>query len=134
MHLVYNRPAISGAIFFILFIILDCSDGQLARLKKNGSSMGRLLDGIADYIVVTAVYIGIAIGYSQKERTTYYYFGAVAFIRVSIIIQDMLVDFYRTRFLDIINKRKNTFDEGIDAYREEYLKLKGKKVNGLKKI
>jgi phosphatidylglycerophosphate synthase len=36
---------ILGAIFYMLFNILDCSDGQLARLKKNGTPGGRLLDG-----------------------------------------------------------------------------------------
>ena len=122
-----------GAIFFILFIILDCSDGQLARLKKNGSSLGRLLDGIADYIVVTAVYIGIAIGYSQKGGQPFLILGLLLLSGVSIIIQDMLVDFYRTRFLDIINKRKNTFAEGIDAYKEEYLKLKEQKGKWIEK-
>ena len=45
----------------------------------------------------------------------------------------MLVDFYRTRFLDIINKRKNTFAEGIDAYREEYLILKEQKGKWIEK-
>jgi hypothetical protein len=122
-----------GAIFFILFIILDCSDGQLARLKKNGSSMGRLLDGIADYIVVTAIYIGIAIGYSQKDGQPIFILGLLLLSGVSIIIQDMLVDFYRTRFLDIINKRKNTFAEGIDAYRNEYSLLKEQKGKWIEK-
>lgn len=122
-----------GAVFFILFIILDCSDGQLARLKKNGSSMGRLLDGIADYIVVSAIYIAIAIGYSQKDGQPLFILGLLGLSGVSIIIQDMLVDFYRTRFLDIINKRKNTFSEGIDAYREEYLLLKEQKGKWIEK-
>ena len=31
-----------GALFYLLFNILDCSDGQLARLKKNGTSVGRI--------------------------------------------------------------------------------------------
>jgi hypothetical protein len=45
----------------------------------------------------------------------------------------MLVDFYRTRFLDIINKRKNTFAEGIDTYRKEYLVLKEHKGKWIEK-
>ena len=41
---------IYGAFFYLMFNVFDCSDGQLARLKKNGTPGGRLIDGIADYI------------------------------------------------------------------------------------
>jgi phosphatidylglycerophosphate synthase len=33
-----------GALFYLLFNILDCSDGQLARLKNNGTPVGRTLE------------------------------------------------------------------------------------------
>lgn len=122
-----------GSFFYIFFIVLDCSDGQLARLKKNGSSIGRLLDGIADYIVVIAVYIGIAIGYSQKEGQPSVMVSLLLISGASIIIQEVLVDFYRTRFLDVIMKRKNTFEEGIKEYRDEYLRLKNLKGKWLEK-
>lgn len=122
-----------GAFFYLLFVILDCSDGQLARLKKNGSSIGRLLDGIADYIVVTAIYIGIAIGYSHKNGEPSFMLILLILSGVSIIIQEVLVDFYRTRFLDIVMKRKNTFEEGIKEYRKEYIRLKNLKGKWLEK-
>src|SRR5665647_2867156 len=38
---------IIGAILVLLYNVVDCSDGQLARLKKNGTAVGRILDGIA---------------------------------------------------------------------------------------
>jgi phosphatidylglycerophosphate synthase len=124
---------IIAACFFILFIILDCSDGQLARLKKNGSAIGRLLDGIADYIGASGIYIGIAIGYSQKENQPHFMLLLLALSGVSLIIQLMLVDFHRTRFLDILNKRRNTFMEGIDEYKEEYRRLQNTKGKWLEK-
>jgi len=110
-----------------MFVILDCSDGQLARLKKNGTPIGRLLDGIADYVVVTSVYIGIAIGYSNKAGQPSSMLGLLIISGISIIIQEVLVDFYRTRFLDIVMERKNTFEEGIREYRSQYIKLKNLK-------
>lgn len=113
-----------ASILCILFIILDCSDGQLARLKKNGTPLGRLLDGIADYTVVTAMYIGIAIGYAPRNGEPSAMLGLLALSAISIIIQELLVDFYRTRFLDTINQRKNTFEEGIREYRNEYVRIK----------
>jgi phosphatidylglycerophosphate synthase len=115
-----------GALFYFLFIIFDCSDGQLARLTNSGSAIGRLLDGIADYIVATAIYIGIAIGYSQRGDHSHM-FLLLVLSAISIIIQELLVDYYRTRFIDIILQRNNTFEEGISEYRNQYIKLKSQK-------
>ena len=127
------QTSIVGAIFYILFIILDCSDGQLARLKKNGTKIGRLLDGIADYIVVTAIYIGLAIGYSQKGDQPVKVLIILALSGISVTIQSLLVDYYRTRFLDIVLNRTNTFKDGINEYRDEYIKIKDQKGKWLEK-
>jgi phosphatidylglycerophosphate synthase len=122
-----------GAICFLLFVVLDCSDGQLARLKKNGTTFGRLLDGASDYIVVTVIYIGIAIGYSQNEDQPSSILVLLLVSGISVMIQAMLVDFYRNRFLDIVNKRRSTFNECINDYRREYLRLKGTKSRWIEK-
>src|SRR5436190_20554690 len=50
-----------GAIVFALYNIVDCSDGQLARIKKNGTHAGRIVDGLADYTSTAAAFIGIGI-------------------------------------------------------------------------
>ena len=119
--------SVFGALFCLLFNILDCSDGQLARLKRNGTPVGRLLDGLADYIATIAIFVGIAIGYSQKAERPSLMLILLSLSGASLIIQGSLVDFYRTRFLDIIMKRKDTFDEGIEEYMNEYEQIKNKK-------
>jgi phosphatidylglycerophosphate synthase len=59
----------AGAVIFVSFpwhlplagvlifasAVLDCCDGQLARLRKSSSAFGRMLDGIADLVVSTVV-------------------------------------------------------------------------------
>jgi phosphatidylglycerophosphate synthase len=110
-----------------LFNIFDCSDGQLARLKRNGSSTGRILDGIADYIATIAIYAGIAIGYSNFEGQPSLMLILLSLAGISTIIQESLVDYYRTRFLDIVLKRKNTFKEGIEECKNEYGIIKNQK-------
>src|SRR3954469_15081679 len=35
--------------------VLDCCDGQLARLRKSSSAFGRMLDGVADLVGSTVV-------------------------------------------------------------------------------
>ncbi|MBI3194112.1 MAG: CDP-alcohol phosphatidyltransferase family protein [Ignavibacteriae bacterium] len=51
-----------GALWYTIANILDCADGQLARIKKNGTPLGRLVDGIADYISSVAIFLGIGYG------------------------------------------------------------------------
>jgi phosphatidylglycerophosphate synthase len=109
-----------GALFYLLFNILDCSDGQLARLKRNGTATGRIIDGVADYLAAIAIYTGIGIGFASHADHPYKWWGLLALTAVSIIIQGILVDFYRSRFLDYVHERKNTFKEGLDEYRKEY--------------
>ena len=123
-----------GALFYLLFNIFDCSDGQLARLKKNGTSVGRLVDGIADYLAAIAVYIGIAIGYSNNPDQPSLLLIWLSLAGISTIIQESLVDYYRTRFLDVVMKRQNTFEEGIEEYRNEYEIIKNQKGKWLDEI
>jgi phosphatidylglycerophosphate synthase len=63
-----GEPAcvIAGALFYLAFNICDCADGQLARLKKNGTPMGKIIDGIAEYTATSAVFIGRAIGFANR--------------------------------------------------------------------
>jgi phosphatidylglycerophosphate synthase len=119
--------------FYILFNILDCSDGQLARIKKNGSPFGRLLDGIADYIAAIAVYVGIAIGYSGNPLQPSLMIFLTFLAGLSIIIQESLVDYFRTRFLDIVLKRENTFDEGLNDFKDEYETIKNERGKWFRK-
>lgn len=51
-----------GALAFLLFAVFDCCDGMIARLKKNGTEFGRLIDGLVDYTVNFTVYACLAIG------------------------------------------------------------------------
>jgi phosphatidylglycerophosphate synthase len=118
----------------MLFNIFDCSDGQLARLKKNGTPGGRLLDGLADYIAAVAIYCGIAIGYANKPDQPSLMLILLALAGISIIIQEVLVDYYRTRFLDYVLERKSTLGEGLEEYRNEFKILMNQKGKWFDKI
>ncbi|MCP5053046.1 MAG: CDP-alcohol phosphatidyltransferase family protein [bacterium] len=52
-----------GGIFTLLSSIVDCADGQLARLKDMCSDYGAYLDIFFDRIVDFGIIAGIAIGY-----------------------------------------------------------------------
>ena len=55
-----------GAFYFLCFAILDCCDGMVARLKKNGTEFGRLVDGVVDYVVNVTIYLTLALGLKKQ--------------------------------------------------------------------
>jgi hypothetical protein len=110
-----------GVALLAFSIVLDCADGQLARIKKNGTQLGRILDGFSDYIVFAAVYTGIAAGLVRNAGATST--TAILLIlgaAISQSFQAVLVDYYRTLFLDIVLQRPDTFAEDLESMRREY--------------
>ena len=65
-----------GIICLICANILDCVDGQLARLTGIKSKIGRILDGLAGDIWFASIYIGLALRLSHQ--TGCYWFFALA--------------------------------------------------------
>lgn len=116
-----------GAVLFMVYDIIDCSDGQLARLKKNGTHAGRIVDGLADYISTIAVFIGLGIGRPDHQFGPSLWWTLIAVTAASNLVQCMLVDYYRNRFLDYVLQRKSTFDEDLASFREEYNAIRDKK-------
>ncbi len=49
-----SHMALAG-VLLVLSAVIDCSDGQLARLRKTASVYGRMLDGSVDAVVQFAV-------------------------------------------------------------------------------
>ena len=122
-----------GAVLFMLYNIFDCSDGQLARLKKNGTHAGRIIDGIADYITAIAVFTGLGIGYPDHHFSPGSWYLLLFAAAISNLIQSILVDYYRNRFLDYVLERKSTFEEDMDSFHKEYDALKNLKDKWLDK-
>ncbi len=50
---------IGGALLY-LSVLLDCADGQLARLRGETSMVGRMLDGCIDVVPTAAAFVGFA--------------------------------------------------------------------------
>jgi hypothetical protein len=50
-----------GGLLLFVSILLDCADGQLARLRGKSSMMGRALDGYVDVISAGSAFVGFAV-------------------------------------------------------------------------
>ncbi len=49
-----------GALFIFVSHILDCTDGNLARARKQFSPYGKFLDMLCDRVGETAIFVGLA--------------------------------------------------------------------------
>lgn len=52
---------VAGFLLMVCWHILDGADGRLARATGTSSAFGRVIDGICDHLVYTAVYISLAL-------------------------------------------------------------------------
>jgi len=113
-----------GAILLIIYDVLDCSDGMVARLKKNGTFFGRILDGIADYFVTVTVYLGIGFGFASNSGNPLFYWMLLGLAGASNIIHAITLDYYRNKFLDFAFHRNSTLGENLDEFELELAKIK----------
>lgn len=56
--------ALLGFALMLGWHVMDGADGQLARLTQTYSELGKVLDGICDYVTFAAVYIGLGLAMS----------------------------------------------------------------------
>jgi hypothetical protein len=119
-----------AAVFYAIYYLFDLSDGQVARLKKNGTRIGRIVDGIADYVTHLSIYIGLGIGLGNELNT----WLLVLATMMSLMAQVILFDFYRSRYLEYSLGEVNLFGEDLKQFQQEYEELKrsqGKKTEKL---
>ncbi len=90
-----------GAFFFLLFAVLDCCDGMVARLKKNGTEFGRLIDGLVDYTVNIIAYFTLALGMKKSFGSSMIIepWILVVLAGVSKAIHSISYDHYLTEYL-----------------------------------
>jgi phosphatidylglycerophosphate synthase len=65
-------PKLLGSLLFVICVIVDGVDGEVARLKLKESSFGHYLDIVTDNIVHAAIFAGIAFGLYHDTGDTGY--------------------------------------------------------------
>jgi len=124
---------LAAAGFYLVCNILDCADGQIARLKNNGTKVGRIVDGFIDYVVSFAVYVGIGIGLTSVQcsgnlHLQWNVFGLNPYVYIWLItalggfssaLQAILLDFFRNKFLEIVYGKFSSLEEEIKEFEEE---------------
>ncbi len=67
-----------GAMWYAIANVLDCGDGMLARLQKSGTPLGRIVDGIVDWVSSVAIFFGLGWGMSAYFQNPLYWLLAIA--------------------------------------------------------
>ena len=67
----------TGVILFHLWMICDCVDGNIARVKKTTGPMGEFIDAQIGYIISAFCYFGLGVAAYYTTRFSFY---AVLFI------------------------------------------------------
>ena len=105
---------VAGALIFAS-AVLDCCDGQLARLRKSSSAFGRMLDGVADLVVSTVVVGGGAWLVLSKYHDPPWLFVLTALLTLITIVtgsfHTTMYDHFKNVFLRLTHP---SYREGED--------------------
>jgi phosphatidylglycerophosphate synthase len=63
---------LSGTLLFLLCVVVDGVDGEVARLKLQETAFGHYLDIVTDNIVHVAIFVGLAIGLYRETGNRIY--------------------------------------------------------------
>lgn len=83
--------AIAGAVLFQVSAVLDCVDGDVARIVFKESPLGKWLDLIGDQVVHVSVFAGIAVGLFREGSDAPVGFLGVAAIVGALVSFGMVV-------------------------------------------
>jgi hypothetical protein len=123
-----KQSFVYAGILYGLTRVLDCADGMIARLKKNGTPVGRIVDGIVDYVNAIAVYVGMGIGLSKSGLS----FPVNPWIIIAVAgfcmaAHAMINDYYKQEFRVHALGEQTSNREEKKVFESELLKLKKNK-------
>ncbi len=125
---------IVAGVLYLAAVVLDCGDGMLARLKKNGSKIGRVMDGLSDYTTTTAVLLGMAVGLSRASVAfPVSHWLLLGLAGLNSAVQCLIVDHYKNKFVAHGLGQARHINVEIQEYEAELERLNEKKGRWIKK-
>ncbi|MDR0758325.1 MAG: CDP-alcohol phosphatidyltransferase family protein [Tannerella sp.] len=113
--LVFN---LTGIFLLIFANILDCVDGQLARMTGIKSEIGRILDGAAGYLWFLAIYVCLALRLTNMYHTAWFFLPALI-SGLSQILQANITDYYKTVHLFFVSREKGLEFNNLEQVRRK---------------
>jgi phosphatidylglycerophosphate synthase len=117
-----------GALWYAIANVLDCGDGMLARLQKSGTPLGRIVDGIVDWVSSVAIFFGLGWGMAVYFQNLLYWLPAIAAGVVSGY-HAMVFDKRQQEYISTVRGERNFFER-----EEEKVAAELAKSTGLRKL
>ena len=120
---------LAAAILLELMIIFDCADGQLARMLRQSSPLGKTLDGLADIGTHMAIFYGVAFALYREFGSIYPFFlGLVA--QLSMYFHIILYDHFKNVFISVAKPDYVDKLESLEELRERSMRERNRKASG----
>jgi len=116
----YDYRILPGFLIFLGFI-LDCTDGNIARLKNQASNKGKLFDIISDRIGFSSIILVLAVKVSFTYSVQH-----IIVLAVSLLVLMTIFDIVRSHIEKITSS--NIHETGIINDFESKIKAKLKKI------
>lgn len=107
---------VAGGIWYAIANVLDCADGQLARLQNSGTLLGRVVDGVADYISSIAIFLGIGAGLVAMGKSEWL---LVVVAGLSSALHALFFDHYQNEYISIVRGKNSFLDGEIAGYTDQ---------------
>src|SRR6476661_9050010 len=123
-HLYFYRNLginIAGMVLHVCANAFDNADGQLARLTRQESRKGRIIDSVADHLVFASVYIHLTLRCAFAGASPAIWLLALG-AAISHALQGAAADYYRTSFPYFAEGARIDLDSS-SALRPDYRKL-----------
>lgn len=114
-----------GVLALAITNILDCADGQLARLTGRSSKFGKTLDGLADIVTYISIFAGISYHLFVNGYPIWifvYGFVSMMFMFLHIIY----FDHFKNEFVSYVHPSYKEKSENLDELKTRYIQLKKK--------
>jgi hypothetical protein len=121
-----------AGLLFALANVIDCSDGMLARFKRNGTLTGRIVDGVLDYVVSISMYVGLAVGLRHAIEIGLLDLPLSAYLLCGIagasnVVSSGVTDHFRNRYLTYVYGKEILPSIELNRFRDELARLKARK-------
>lgn len=112
-----------GFLLLVCANILDCVDGQLARITGIKSEIGRILDGFCGDLWFLTFYTVMTIRLISGDGWGWWAVAVAVISAYSHFNQAGMVDYYKTLHLHFLKKGQNSEFSNTEHLREKYRAL-----------
>jgi phosphatidylglycerophosphate synthase len=121
-----------AAVWYAISNVLDCCDGMLARLQGSGTPLGRLIDGIGDWIIAVAIFLGLGIGLTHLTQDPTIWYLVVAG-GITSALHAIAFDYHQQDYVSHVRGKESYHTFETDKTRRELQQLKDAKGSWLRR-